>query len=203
MSKINRRKFISSVGIGTAGILLAGKLGNLVNAKTKLNFVVILGEGFGWSNTSGQMDESISASKHPYYQTPNLELLEKQGMRFSNGYAASPRCTPSRASLFTGKTPGLLKMTFVNMGGNTKQGGDGEINGDNFKLLSPHPTMELPQNETTIAEVLKNSGYTTAHFGKWHVGRANPSNHGFDESDHNCVWLVHADVVISIGARYP
>lgn len=181
MSKINRRKFISAVGIGAAGILLANKIS--VNAKTKPNFVVILGEGFGWSNTSGQMDEMILSSKHPYYRTPNLELLGKQGMRFSNGYAASPRCTPSRASLFTGKTPGLLKMTFVNMGGNTRRGEEGEITGDNYKLKSPNPTIELPQSEVTIGEVLKNSGYTTAHFGKWHVGRLNPSNHGFEESD--------------------
>lgn len=181
MSKINRRKFISTVGIGAAGILIANKIP--VNAKTKPNFVVILGEGFGWSNTSGQMDEMISSSKHPFYRTPNLELLGKQGMRFSNGYAASPRCTPSRAALFTGKTPGLLKMTFVNMGGNTKRGEEGEITGENYKLKSPNPTIELPQSEVTIGEVLKNAGYATAHFGKWHVGRANPSNHGFEESD--------------------
>lgn len=181
MNKINRRKFISTVGIGAAGIILANKIS--VNAKTKPNFVVILGEGFGWSNTSGQMDEGVAGSKSSFIQTPNLENLAKQGMRFSNGYAASPRCTPSRASLFTGKTPGLLKMTFVNMGGNTKQDGDGEVVGDNFKLQSPRPTIELPQSEITIGEVLKNSGYTTAHFGKWHVGRSNPSSHGFDESD--------------------
>ena len=181
MNKITRRKFISAVGLGATGVLLANKIS--VNAKTKPNFVVILGEGFGWSNTSGQMDESISGSKSSFIYTPNLEILEKQGMRFSNGYAASPRCTPSRASLFTGKTPGLLKMTFVNMGGNTKQGGDGEVVGDNFKLKSPSPTIELPQSEITIGEVLKGAGYATAHFGKWHVGRTHPSNHGFEESD--------------------
>lgn len=181
MSKISRRNFISSIGIGTAGILFSKKVS--VAAKSKPNFIVILGEGFGWSNTSGQMDEMISSSRHPFYRTPNLELLGKQGMRFSNGYAASPRCTPSRAALFTGKTPGLLKMTFVNMGGNTRRGEEGEVEGDNFKLKSPTPTIELPQSEITIGEVLKNSGYATAHFGKWHVGRANPSNHGFDESD--------------------
>lgn len=140
------------------------------------NFVVILGEGQGWNSTSVQMDDTVPASQNGLIRTPNLERLAREGMRFAAGYAASPRCTPSRASLLTGKTPALLHMTYVGAGRR-----DEVDNG--LKLLPPQPLLELPETETTFAEILKSAGYATAHFGKWHVGRANPSRHGFDEND--------------------
>ncbi len=80
------------------------------------NFIVLMGEGQGWNSTSVQMDDAVPASKSSFIQTPNLERLAKEGMRFANAYAASPRCTPSRASLLTGKTAALLRMTFVGQG---------------------------------------------------------------------------------------
>lgn len=141
------------------------------------NFVVILGEGHGWSSTSVQMDEAVADSKSAFVRTPNLERLAREGMRFADFYAPSPRCTPSRATLFTGKSPAQLHMTFVGEG---KKEGGGNPNG---RVIAPVAVMELPTEETTIAEELKRAGYTTAHFGKWHVGRADPSRYGFDESD--------------------
>ena len=141
------------------------------------NFVVVLGEGHGWSSTSVQMDDAVPASKSADTVTPNLETLANGGMRFANFYAASPRCTPSRAAIFTGKSPAALHMTFVGEG---KADNRGAANG---KLLPPDCSIELPAGETTIAEFLKANGYATAHFGKWHVGRVDPSQHGFDESD--------------------
>ena len=139
------------------------------------NFVVILGEGAGWASSSVQMDDRNPASKGTGIQTPNLERLAAWGMRFSDGYAASPRCTPSRAALFTGRSPAALHMTFI---------GDGKRRGEvTTKVIPPDASMELPQEETTIAELLKPAGYVAAHFGKWHVGREHPSKHGFDESD--------------------
>ena len=140
------------------------------------NFIILMGEGQGWNSTSVQMDDTVPASKSSFIQTPNLERLAKEGMRFANAYAASPRCTPSRAALFTGKTPALLRMTFVG------QGARGEAD-NSRKLIPPQPSLELPEAELTIADLLKSAGYATAHFGKWHVGRANPSRHGFEEND--------------------
>ena len=140
------------------------------------NFIILMGEGQGWNSTSVQMDDAVPASKSSFIQTPNLERLAKEGMRFANAYAASPRCTPSRAALLTGKTPALLKMTFVG------QGARG-IADNSRKLIPPQPSLDLPEAELTIAEMLKSAGYATAHFGKWHVGRANPTRHGFDEND--------------------
>ena len=141
------------------------------------NFVVVLGEGHGWSSTSVQMDDAVPASKSADASTPNLETLAKGGMRFANFYAASPRCTPSRAAIFTGKNPAELHMTFVGEG---KADNRGAANG---RLIPPDCSIELPAGETTIAEFLKANGYATAHFGKWHVGRVDPGQHGFDESD--------------------
>ncbi len=143
---------------------------------TMPNFVVVLGEGAGWSSTSVLMDDRNPASKSANIKTPNLERLAAGGMRFSDGYAASPRCTPSRAALFTGRSPAALHMTFV---ANGRHGAETAL----ARVLAPRAVLELPETETTLAELLKRAGYATAHFGKWHVGRANPSRHGFDETD--------------------
>ena len=140
------------------------------------NFVVILGEGAGWTSSSVQMDDRNPASKGTSVKTPNIERLASAGMRFSDGYAASPRCTPSRAALFTGRSPAALHMTFVGVGPRRDEAALARV-------LAPHAVLELPEAETTIGELLKRAGYAAAHFGKWHVGRVHPSKHGFDESD--------------------
>lgn len=141
------------------------------------NFVFILGEGHGWSSTSIQMDDGVADSKSTYVRTPNFEKLAQSGMRFASFYAPSPRCTPSRAALLTGKSPAQLHITFVNEG---KKDSSGSAYG---KVLTPSSSTELATGETTIAEVLQRVGYVTAHFGKWHLGRTDPSQYGFDFSD--------------------
>jgi arylsulfatase A len=159
-------------------VTAAALLTNLAaQAATQPNFVFILGEGHGWSSTAVQMDDAVPASRSAFACTPHLEKLAGGGMRFANFYAPSPRCTPSRASLFTGKSPAQLHMTFVAEGKNETGGGP------NGRLLPPATSTELPSTETTIPELLKRAGYATAHFGKWHVGRADPRTHGFDEND--------------------
>lgn len=154
--------------------LLITALGRVVEAAP--NFVVILGEGAGWTSSSVQMDDGNPGSKGNGLKTPNLERLAAAGMRFSDGYAASPRCTPSRAALFTGRSPAALHMTFI---GDGRGGEEATL----ARVIAPRAVMELPEVETTIGELFKRAGYATAHFGKWHVGRIDPSRHGFDESD--------------------
>lgn len=136
------------------------------------NFVFIQGEGQGWASTSIQLDPKEPGSKSRSFSTPNLERLAREGVRFSNYYAPSPRCTPSRATYFTGLSPAQLKMTFTSAGGDVGR-----------RVIEPRALQELPREVTTIAEMLKGIGYATAHFGKWHVGRTDPRAHGFDESD--------------------
>lgn len=139
------------------------------------NFVVIMAEAQGWPNTSVMMDDRLPASKSTVFKTPAIERLAREGMRFAYGYALSPRCTPSRAALFTGIGPASLHMTYVGLGRSS-----GPVY---TRLIPPEPILELPKNVTTVAELLKGAGYTTAHFGKWHVGRVDPAQHGFDASD--------------------
>ena len=141
------------------------------------NFIVIFGEAHGWANSSVQMDDAIPKSKSDFYHTPNLERLARDGMRFANAYAASPRCTPSRAALMTGKTPAQLHMTYIG------EGKKDTVPDSGLKLIPPKCVLELPQDEVTIGQMLQKQGYATAHFGKWHLGRVNPMQHGFAEND--------------------
>ncbi len=141
------------------------------------NFVFVLGEGHGWSSTSVPMDDAVPESKSAVVRTPNLEALARGGMRFANFYAPSPRCTPSRAAFVTGQSPARLHMTFVGEG----KGESGLA--ANGSVVPPAAVMELPAGATTLAELLRRAGYATAHFGKWHLGRTDPREHGYDESD--------------------
>jgi len=77
------------------------------------NFVIIMGEAQGWAPSSVQMDDAVPGSKSTLAKTPALEKLAADGMRFASFYAASPRCTPTRVALFTGKCPTALHMTFA------------------------------------------------------------------------------------------
>ncbi len=149
-------------------------------AEVRPNFVVIMGEAQGWASTSMPMDDAVAGSKDTLAHTPSLEKLAASGMRFANFYAASPRCTPSRAALFTGRSPAALHMTFVGEG---RGGRESSFSETGSQLVPALATLEMPESETTIAELLKREGYATAHFGKWHVGRVSPARHGFDESD--------------------
>jgi len=158
-------------------LLLALPVASGAATTARPNFVFILGEGHGWSSTSVQMDDAVPTSKSDYVRTPTLEKLAQGGMRFAKFYAPSPRCTPSRVALFTGKSPAQLHMTFINEG-RRDSGSD-----PNGRVITPSASMELPTSEVTLAKLLKGAGYATAHFGKWHMGRANPSQHGYDEND--------------------
>lgn len=145
------------------------------------NFVVIVGEGCGWSGTSVAMDHDHADACADASLTPNLKKLQEQGQRSSAFYASSPRCTPSRASLFTGVSPAVLKMTYVSESGSNRR--EESEASSNTRLLPPHPSMELPADVKTVAQLLKPAGYMSAHFGKWHVGRSAPGKVGFDADD--------------------
>jgi arylsulfatase A-like enzyme len=129
---------------------------------TSPNFILILADDQGWNGTSVKMMDNESGSKSDYFETPNLELLAKRGMRFSDAYASAPVCAPSRYSIQFGKTPARLSLIRVGM--NTDH-----IDHDGF---------------TSVPKALKkiNSQYITAHFGKWGIG-SNPSVFGYDVSD--------------------
>lgn len=139
------------------------------------NFVVIMGEARGWTSTSVQQDESVADSKSKIFETPNLAALAAEGMTFADFYAPSPRCMPSRASFFSGQSPAQLHMTFIPEGNK-----DGDPAGN---VIPPVTVTDLPTSNLTVSSMLHGVGYATAHFGKWHAGRTNPTGYGFDESD--------------------
>ena len=125
------------------------------------NFIIILTDDQGWTQTSVLMDKQNFRSKSDYIQTPNLDRFASEGMRFSQGYAPAPVCAPTRYSIQYGKTPARLRKTIV-------AGGSDHVN----------------HNQPSLVQMLKeqNPDYKAAHFGKWHIG-VEPEKLGYDFSD--------------------
>ena len=131
------------------------------------------GTGAGWSSTSVAMDDRRPEAKAPAAMTPHLQRLADSGMRFSDFYVSAPRCTPARASLLTGMSAAKLGMTYVNEGGAERRGagrgGRGAEAADApaavQKLIPPACRNDLPAETTTVAELVRDAGYRTAHFG--------------------------------------
>jgi len=152
------------------------------------NIIVFLADDQGWSGTSVLMDKNRSDSKSDFYQTPNLERLAEQSMRFSQAYSPHPNYSSTRMSIQTGKSPVRLGTTDIY---DVNPGTPGFIEPfyNNFYLNKPlimHlPIIGLPEEEVTIGEFIKKHrpDYTTAHFGKWHMGPKNPTIHGYDVHD--------------------
>ena len=143
------------------------------NPSDKPNIVFIYADDMGWTGTSVEMIPGDAGTRSDYYQTPNLEKLAAMGMRFSAAYAPSAFCTPSRAAVLTGKTPAELHITSPGSG----------LGSDSDRLKPPTQLRRFPESETSIAEALDPVGYTSAYFGKWHLGRGNPGQHGFQVHD--------------------
>ena len=123
----------------------------------------------------GYMDIGANNPKC-FYDTPNVDALAKRGVRFINGYAACPVCSPTRASILTGKYPQRTGITdYI--------GGPQPTNARQPHKLLPAPYAEkLALTETTLAKAFKAQGYATFFTGKWHLGPTNywPENQGFD-----------------------
>lgn len=161
----NRKRFL--VGLGAISLILASCVWNSVSALPEMpapgapNIVFILVDDLGWSDV-GCYNPSTT------YETPHVDQLAAQGMRFTDFYAAGPVCSPTRASILTGKYPVRTGITTY--------------------LLSPtrdpqNVKHHLALNEKTIAEAFKQYGYRTGYFGKWHLGYSREhwaAQQGFD-----------------------
>ena len=174
--RANKTTAIAAVGIEEAQAIADNTSARATAARNKLppSFVFILIDDMGWTGLSTVMDDRLPESKSDYYETPQIASLAAAGMRFSHAYAPAPMCTPSRASLLTGKSPAQLHMTTPGPAGRSTT---------SQKMIAPRHITALPTSETTIAELLKKHGYATAHFGKWHLSGGGPGQHGFDRHD--------------------
>jgi arylsulfatase A-like enzyme len=158
----SRREFLGSVAASLAPVSGAAPVSNV------LFFLV---DDLGWHD--------LGCYGSPFYETPHVDALAASGMRFTNAYAACPVCSPTRASIMTGKYPARVRVTdYIDPAGANQP----ERWSRNTKLLPAPYSDRLPLSEVTVAEALKEAGYATFFAGKWHIGPEGywPEDQGFD-----------------------
>jgi arylsulfatase A-like enzyme len=139
----------------------------------KSNIIFILIDDMGWKD--------LGCCGSTFYETPHIDQLAAQGMRFTDAYASCPVCSPTRASVMTGKYPATVGITdWINWGGS--------LHPARGRLIDVPYLKDLPASEHTVADALKEAGYTTWHVGKWHLGGEGhlPQDHGFDVNIGGC-----------------
>lgn len=151
--QINRREFLKVLGVST-GLASVSRLSAWGQSFAKRpNIVLCMADDQGWGD--------MAYNGHPVLKTPHFDAMAAQALRFDRFYAAVPVCSPTRASVMTGRHPNRTAV---------------------FKW-----GHALRPQEITVAEALKTAGYVTGHFGKWHLGSVvkgspvNPGASGFDE----------------------
>lgn len=176
-SFMKRRNFLKTVGVAGAAAFGTTSMSSLLAScaadKKTWNVVFILIDDLAWNQ--------VGFHGSTFYETPNIDAIAKAGMQFTDAYAANPVCSPTRASIMTGKNPARLHITDY-------------IPGSPYpyaKTLNPTIRQNgLPLEETTLAEIFKKHGYRTGHFGKWHLNKdkdyepgrpGDPASQGFDE----------------------
>lgn len=167
---------VFQAGVAAAALMaalvaaLASEVVDAADAR-RPNIILMLADDQGWDGLSVEMAPGVAGSRGTLVQTPNLERLASQGMRFSNAYAPAPVCSPTRISLQTGRSPAALHWTKA---APPEQG---------HALLEPRLIKSLSDDEKTVGEVLSAAGYATAYYGKWHIAGGGPGRHGYDEHD--------------------
>lgn len=162
-SKTSVRNFLALVLLALASVSI-GLAAARAASPPRLNVVLILADDFGWTD--------LACYGSQYYESPNIDKLARDGVKFTQAYSACTVCSPSRAAILTGKYPARLHITDWIPGQMP----------DNPKLIVPDWTKYLPLEEFTLANAFHNAGYATASIGKWHLGKEPyyPDKHGFD-----------------------
>jgi arylsulfatase A len=178
---MNRRAFLTAAGAGPAAALLFGPLGCRRPPRRPPNVIFILVDDLGWR------DVGFMGSR--FYETPNIDRLAAGGTVFTQAYAAAAVCSPTRASILTGRYPARLGITDWirarrdgGVIGDDRKNPEGYDDRPGFELLTPKNALFMELGEITTAEMLKAAGYATGHVGKWHLGPDEflPTAQGFD-----------------------
>ena len=166
-SRTIRRRLLFYLFATAFGMVQAIGMGQL-SAADRPNVVFVLVDDMGLHD--------LGATGSEFYDTPNIDRIFSEGMRFTNGYAACRVCSPSRASIHLGTFPARHGITQF-IGGRS---GQAWKRGD--PLLPADYVRELPAEETTLAEAFREAGYRTCFAGKWHLGGQGslPTDHGYD-----------------------
>ncbi len=156
---MRRRTFIERLGVAALAVLAGEAMGQ----RRPPNIVCILADDLGWAD--------LSCYGSAFHRSPHIDAFARQGVRFTNAYAAAPVCSATRASIMTGRYPAGLNLTDF-LPGHQRPWED---------LVVPLQNQALPTDTTSLAEVLASAGYATAHIGKWHLGGEGslPKDHGF------------------------
>jgi arylsulfatase A len=195
---MKRRQFLLSMGIGavslsgadifsTSGSSKPVRPGNS-SSQSPPNIILIDVDDLGWRD--------LSCYSSPFYETPNIDRLATQGMKFTDGYAACAVCSPTRASIMTGRYPARIGITdwihhldrqaylAIGKGENPVE----YVETPGRPLLCPPNPYWMELDEVTMAEMLKPSGYIACHIGKWHLGDFwwYPDKQGFDVNIGGC-----------------
>ena len=168
---MNRRQFLETMATTVTALFVLGM--SNPQPKTKPNFLFILVDDLGWTD--------LGCYGSTFYETPNIDRLCKESVKFTNAYAASPVCSPTRASIMTGKYPARINTTDWF---GAPQPETVHKHWTRHKPLLPASYEEnLPLEEVTLAEVFQDKGYKTFLAGKWHLGETDrfwPEHQGFD-----------------------
>ncbi len=189
MGRVSRRTFCKRIAGGAAmGLSLGGSVSRAIAKQAppaRANIVLILADDLGWMDLHCQGNKLVD--------TPNLDRLASQGMRFTDAYAAAPVCTPTRAAIMTGQSPARLAIT------NHAPGHPAGFTPPGAAVGEAENTKYLPLAHVTIAERLKAVGYATGFLGKWHLScrhgqrdtppaeaALRPEHQGFDSNIGGC-----------------
>ena len=163
MATVTRREFVAGAIGATVGTNLLD--GQAANAQHRPNLLFILADDLGWGD--------LSCYGRPDYQTPNLDRLASQGIKFTNAYSAAPVCTPTRVGFHTGRYPARLPVGLKEPIFERKELSEEELR-----------STGIPHEHPTVSSLIKGAGYSTALVGKWHLGylpHYGPIKSGFDE----------------------
>ena len=140
---------------------------------SKPNVVFVLLDDMGWRD--------LGCTGSDFYETPHIDRFARESLNFTSAYASCPVCSPSRASVLTGKYPATVGITdWIDH--------KGKFHPLRGKLIEVPYIKNLPHSEKTLAESLREGGYATWHLGKWHLGGEGhyPTDHGFDVNVGGC-----------------